>query len=92
MEQDYRISYDEFADTLYLSIGEPQKATNSYFDENNRTVYGTITGITIIGFVDRQNDNSWNDSLVLKYLPKFNTKCLSKFCKNIQPKERKDVY
>jgi len=74
-EHGYRIAYDELVDTLYLSVGEPKQATDSYLDENYvlvRKKHEAIIGITIDGFIDRHDDGSWTDSLILKYLPKFN--------------------
>ena len=79
-EHGYRLAYDELTDTLYLSIGDPKKATDSYLDENYvlvRNEHGVTTGITIDGFIDRHNDGSWTDLLILKYLPKFNMLSLS---------------
>ncbi len=83
-EHEYRIAYDELTDTLYLSAGEPKPATDSYLDENYvlvREDNGTITGITIDGFTDRHDDGSWANSLILKYLPKFNPSFLSGIAK-----------
>ena len=80
LENSYRIAYDELTDTLYLSIGEPKKATESYLDEDYvlvRKEHDAITGITIDGFLERHEDGSWKDSLILKYLPKFNLGSLS---------------
>jgi len=80
LENGYRIAYDELTDTLYLSIGEPQKATESYLDEDYilvRKDHEAITGITVDGFLGRHEDGSWTDSLILKYLPKFNLLFLS---------------
>ena len=74
-EHGYRIAYDDLTDTLYLSVGVPVPATDSYLDEDYvlvREVDGNISGVTIEGFKDRHNDGSWTDSLILKYLPKFN--------------------
>jgi len=79
-EHGYRIAYDDLTDTLYLSVGEPKKATDSYLDEDYvlvRKDHDAITGLTIDGFIDRHNDGSWTDSLILKYLPKFNPSFLS---------------
>ena len=73
-EHGYRLAYDELTDTLYLSIGDPKKATDSYLDENYvlvRKYNEDITGITIDGFIDRHKDGSWKESLMLDYLPKF---------------------
>lgn len=70
----YRIAYDELADTLYLSVGQPRSATESYLDENYilvRKVENKICGITIDGFLDRHEDNSWRDELITAYLPEF---------------------
>ena len=80
LENGYRIAYDELTDTLYLSIGEPKKATESYLDEDHilvRKDHEVVTGITIEGFLARQDDRSWKDSFILKYLPKFNLEFLS---------------
>jgi len=80
LENSYRIAYDELTDTLYLSIGEPTKATESYLDEDYvlvRKEHDAITGITIDGFLERHEDGSWRDTLILKYLPKFDLLCLS---------------
>ena len=80
LENGYRIAYDELTDTLYLSIGEPKRATESYLDEDYvlvRKDLEAVTGITIDGFLARQNDRSWKDALILKYLPKFNLESLS---------------
>jgi len=74
-EYGYRIAYDDLTDTLYLSVGNPQVATDSYLDENYvliRTSNGIINGITIDGFKDRHYDGSWTDALISKYLPNFN--------------------
>ena len=80
LENGYRIAYDELTDNLYLSIGEPKKATESYLDEDFvlvRKDHQVIIGITIDGFLERHNDGSWKDSLILKYLPKFSLLSLS---------------
>lgn len=70
----YSISYDELTDTLYLSEGQPQPATDSYLDEDYvlvREVSGHVQAITIEGFAARHKDGSWNDQLILRYLPAF---------------------
>ena len=80
LENSYRIAYDELTDTLYLSIGEPKKATESYLDKDYvlvRKEHDAITGITIDGFLERHDEGSWIDNLILKYLPKFDLLCLS---------------
>lgn len=82
-EQDgYRIAYDELTDTLYLSLGQPKTATESYLDENYilvRKIANKICGITIDGFLDRHEDNSWCDELITAYLPEFDTHILEDF-------------
>ncbi|MEI6331230.1 MAG: hypothetical protein WCP16_18460 [Pseudanabaena sp. ELA645] len=73
-QEAYRIAYDEFTDTLYLSEGQPQIPTDSYLDEDYilvRKVNDIVKGITIDGFKDRHNDESWSDDIILKYLPDF---------------------
>lgn len=80
LENGYRIAYDELTDTLYLSIGEPKKATESYLDEDYvlvRKEHDAITGITIDGFLERHKDGFWKDALILKYLPEFSLLSLS---------------
>ncbi|OQW92557.1 MAG: hypothetical protein BWK78_01360 [Thiotrichaceae bacterium IS1] len=82
-EHGYRIAYDDLTDTLYLSVGNPQAATDSYLDDNYilvRESNGNVKGITIDGFKDRHEDGSWTDTLILKYLPNFNLSSLFGLC------------
>lgn len=70
----YRIAYDELADTLYVSEGQPQPATDTHLDENHvllRFVNTHIQAITITDFMERHRDGSWTDRLILDYLPAF---------------------
>ena len=69
----FNISYDEFTDTLYISKDKPKKAS-SIIDENYiivRKSENEICGITIDSFKIRHIDKSWNDNVILKYLPQF---------------------
>lgn len=80
LEQGYCIDYDDLTDTLYLSVGTPLPATDSYLDEDYvwvREVDGSVSGLTIEGFKDRHDDGSWTDALILKYLPHFDLVSLS---------------
>lgn len=75
----FTISYDDFTDTLYISEGMPQKA-KSVIDDNYilvRRCDDKICGITIDGFASRHKDDTWDDSLILKYLPTFIVEDLS---------------
>lgn len=69
----FNILYDEFTDTLYISKDKPKKAS-SFIDEKYilvRKSNNEVCGVTIDGFKDRQNDKSWDNIYILKYLPKF---------------------
>ena len=71
---DFIITYDDLADTLYISFNKQYKATNTFLDDNFvivRKKEDKICGITIDGYKDRHIDKSWNDNLILKYLPNF---------------------
>lgn len=75
----YKINYDEFTDTLYISQNKPVKAM-SYMDENFiivRKKDNSVCGITIDSFKGRHEDKSWNDNFILSYFPSFNLRLLS---------------
>jgi uncharacterized protein YuzE len=72
--KNFIISYDDLADTLYISLKRQDKATNTFLDDDFvivRKKENEICGITIDGYKDRHEDKSWNDNLILKYLPSF---------------------
>lgn len=79
-DQGYSVDYDDLTDTLYLSVGTPLPATDSYLDEHYvwvREVDGRVSGLTIEGFKDRHEDGSWTDALILQYLPHFDPSFLA---------------
>jgi len=68
----YCVSYDELTDTLYIAIGDPALADNFEFDDDYiyiRKDHDRVVGITIDGFMDRHSDGTWNNNLILKYMP-----------------------
>ena len=68
------ISYDAFADVLYISKGKPFKATDTYEDEDYiivRSLNNEIKGVTIDGYKRMKQENIWKDEFILKYLPNF---------------------
>ncbi len=72
--KNFIISYDDLADTLYISLDKKYKATNTFLDDDFvivRKKENKICGITIDGYKDRHFDKSWSDNLILKYLPSF---------------------
>jgi uncharacterized protein YuzE len=72
LNNDLTASYDELADTLYLSRGVPKRVASSIVDENYvivRKVDGVVCGITIDGFKDRHIDHSWRANFVSDYFP-----------------------
>ncbi len=77
--KNFIIKYDDFADTLYISVDKQEKATNSFLDDNFiivREKENKICGITIDGYKDRHEDKTWNDSFILNYLPNFDINIL----------------
>ena len=71
----FTIAYDNIADTLYISVGKPIKATETYMDENDiivRKANGNICGITITEYLYMKDNNLWKDAFILDYLPSFN--------------------
>ncbi len=77
--KNFIINYDELADTLYISLDKPNKATNTFLDDDYiivRQIQNKICGITIDGFKDRHTDKVWNDNLILRYLPNFELETL----------------
>lgn len=70
----FYISYDEFSDVLYISVGHPKKA-KSFLDQDYvlvRKIDDEICGLTIEGIRSRLIDHTWNKQLILRYLPDFN--------------------
>ena len=77
--KNFIINYDEFADTLYISLDKPSKATKTFLDDDYiivRQIQNKICGITIDGFKDRHYEKVWSDNFILKYLPSFELKSL----------------
>lgn len=75
----FTVSYDAFADVLYISEGKPFKATETYEDEDYiivRSLKNKIKGITIDGYKRMKQENIWKDEFILKYLPDFKIKNL----------------
>ena len=69
----YNISYDNLTDVLYIII-EKEKATKTTFDDNFIAIRkndNKLCGITIDGYKDRHNDNSWENAFITKYIPDF---------------------
>ncbi len=78
-------NYDNFADTLYISLGSPKRVDTSCMDDNYvivRKLGEKVIGITIDGFKDRHVDNSWNSSLVLSYFPDADISAIEKLISN----------
>lgn len=72
VKNNYRLSYDNLTDTLYVSVGYPSIANVSEVDDDFVCVRKNnceIVGITVDGYLDRHQDGSWNDSLILRYIP-----------------------
>lgn len=70
----FTVTYDDFADVLYISEGKPFKATQTYEDEDYiivRSLNNEIKGITIDGYKRMKQENIWKDEFILKYLPDF---------------------
>jgi hypothetical protein len=71
IEGDYRISYDEYTDTLYISVLDMAHADNCYIDDNYiwvRKCNNNIIGITILGFKDQEESTY---ELIKQYFPTF---------------------
>jgi len=69
----YKISYDVFADVLYIVVRKA-KATTTIMDDNFiaiRKIGNDICGVTIDGYKDRHDDHTWNNSHITKYLPEL---------------------
>lgn len=76
----YNISYDDFADVLYIIV-KKAKATTTIMDDNFiaiRKIGNEICGITIDGYKDRHDDHSWKDTFITKYLDNFDLNELPK--------------
>ena len=72
--KDFTVSYDAFADVLYISEGKPFKVTDTYEDEDYiivRSLNNEIKGVTIDGYKRMTQENIWKDDFILKYLPNF---------------------
>ena len=72
--KDFTVSYDAFADVLYISEGKSFKATDTYEDEDYiivRSLNNEIKGVTIDGYKRMKQENIWKDEFILKYLPDF---------------------
>jgi len=70
----YTISYDNMADVLYIIV-KKAKATQTILDDDYiaiRTIDNDLCGLTIDGFKDRHDDNSWKDIFITKYIADFN--------------------
>ena len=69
----YKISYDDFADVLYIVV-KKAKATTTIMDDNFiaiRKIGNDICGVTIDGYKDRHEDHTWKNSHITKYLPEL---------------------
>lgn len=68
----YCVSYDELTDTLYIAISSSIIADNFEFDDDYiyvRRTQNQVISVTIDGFMNRHHDGTWNNNLILKYLP-----------------------
>lgn len=75
----FTVTYDDFADVLYISEGKPFKATQTYEDEDYiivRSLNNEIKGLTIDGYKRMKQENIWKDEFILKYLPDFKIQSL----------------
>lgn len=78
--KDFTVSYDAFADVLYISKGKPFKTTQTYEDEDYiivRSFKNKVKGLTIDGYKRMKQENIWKDEFILKYLPNFEIKNLT---------------
>lgn len=77
----YRLSYDNLTDTLYISVGSPSIANISEIDDDFvciRKNDSEIVGVTVDGYLDRHQDGSWNDGLILRYIPNIKIEDIKK--------------
>mgnify|MGYP003394427424 FL=1 len=82
VKSNYRLSYDNLTDTLYVSVGDPSVADFSEVDDDFVCVRKNdreIVGITVDGYLDRHQDGSWNDSLILRYIPDIDIKDIKSY-------------
>lgn len=76
----FHISYDELSDTLYINTGRPQMASSELNDDfiiirrvpRSAGKNGTISGLTIMDYLLRKEENVWKDSLIKEFFPDFN--------------------
>ncbi len=75
----YKIKYDKFADVLYINRLNPtgtKPAITTEFDKNYiavRRTEGKIQGLTVDGYMARQKEGDWKNSMIIQYLPDLDT-------------------